>query len=128
MHDPLRGPTAAATRGEPFLPRRKRFSSGIDGFAEVSWRASKACAPMPARGTRWLAGRRNAAAIRAKNGHGRKPPRCGAAGEEDRHAGDPLISPGVAGSGVGNIRLEACMHVLASADKLADAAPERRGS
>src|SRR5262249_59782095 len=39
-------PTAAATRGEPFLPRRERFSSGIDEFAEVSWRAPKACAAM----------------------------------------------------------------------------------
>src|SRR5262249_9663917 len=30
---------------------------------EVNRRASKACAPMPARGTQWFAGRRNAAAI-----------------------------------------------------------------
>jgi len=52
---------------------------------------------------------------------------AGAAGDQDRHAGDPLISPGVAGSGAGNIRLGTCMHVLAIADKPPGAAWERRG-
>jgi hypothetical protein len=30
---------------------------------------------------------------------------AGAAGDQDRHAGGPLLSPGVAGSDVGNVRL-----------------------
>src|SRR5262249_2277599 len=51
----------------------RRYGAGE--FADVNRRASKACAPMPARGTRWFAGRRNAAAIGAENEHGRKPPR-----------------------------------------------------
>jgi hypothetical protein len=38
-----------AARSEP-LSLRERFSSGNDEFAEITWRASKACAPMPARG------------------------------------------------------------------------------
>src|SRR5262249_10298061 len=42
---------------------------------------------------------------------------AGAAGDQDRHARGPLISPGVAGSSVGNIRLRTCMHVLATGDK-----------
>jgi hypothetical protein len=42
---------------------------------------------------------------------------AGAAGDQDRHARGPLLSPGVAGSGVGNIRLRTCMHVLEAADK-----------
>jgi hypothetical protein len=41
---------------------------------------------------------------------------AGATGDQDRHAGGPLISPGVAGSGVGNICLDVCMHVFARAD------------
>jgi hypothetical protein len=52
---------------------------------------------------------------------------AGAAGEEDRHAGGPLAIAWRAGSGAGNIRLEACMHVLATADKPAGAERERRG-
>jgi hypothetical protein len=34
---------------------------------------------------------------------------AGAAGDLDRHAGGPLLSPGVAGSDVGNVRLGACI-------------------
>jgi hypothetical protein len=34
---------------------------------------------------------------------------AGAAGDQDRHAGGPLLSPGVAGSGVGNVLLGASM-------------------
>ena len=50
---------------------------------------------------------------------------AGAAGDQDRHAGGPLLSPGVAGSS--DIRLRTCMHVLATVDKPAAAVRERRG-
>ena len=40
-----------------------------------------------------------------------------AAGDQDCHAGDPLLSPAVAGCDGGNIRLGASMHVFACADK-----------
>src|SRR5262245_3644787 len=47
-------------------PKQLGFENELQTSAvstEVNRRASKACAPMPARGTRWFAGRRKAAAM-----------------------------------------------------------------
>src|SRR5262249_22612456 len=126
MHDPLRGPAAAARRGEPFLPRRERFSSGIDEFAEVRWRVQNLRSHASAWHTTVGKALRCGCHLSKERAESEAAtlwrPRC-----QGRHAGDALRSPGVAGSAVGNIRLEACMHVLAPADKPADAARERRG-
>src|SRR5262245_25090759 len=126
MHDPLRGPAAAARRGEPFLPRRERFSSGIDEFAEIRWRASKTCPPMPARGTRRLQVLKMRLPFEQRTGmvgsrHAVAPPvpgpSCWGRAEIAWHCWFSCREHPVGG----------VMHVLAPADKPADAARERRG-
>src|SRR5215475_7707778 len=125
MHDPLRGPAAAAWRAVlaqagALFKRNRRVRRGP--LARVQNLRSHASAWHTTVGRSLRCGCHLSKEWAWSEAATLWRRRC-----QGRHAGDALRSPGVAGSAVANIRLEACMHVLAPADKPADAARERRG-